>query len=141
MGAVPAPSDPTQPAGHILVVDDEPQLRETIQWCLEDEGLVVETAANGQQAVERATRARPALIVLDMGLPVLSGEEAADQIRAAYRGAPPPIVVITAAGHAAEKAKRCGAVAYLAKPFNLSDLARIVLRYMERNDATPRAAD
>jgi DNA-binding NtrC family response regulator len=41
-------------------------------------------------------------------------------------------VVVTAAGHAAEKAKRCGAVAYLSKPFNIVDLAQTVLRHMER---------
>ena len=123
-------------AAHILVVDDDPHLRETIQWCLEDEGLTVETAADGQQAVERATRSRPALILLDMGLPILSGEEAADQIRAAYGGAPPPIVVITAAGSAAEKARRCRAVAYIPKPFNIADLAETVLRHMERRGAS-----
>ncbi len=79
------------PVAHILVVDDDPDLRETIQWCLEDEGLTVETAADGPQAIERATQSRPALILLDMGLPILSGEEAADQIRAAYGGDPPPL--------------------------------------------------
>ena len=117
---------------HILIVDDDPQIRETIQWCLEDEGLAIETAGDGRQAIDRAVESRPALIILDMGLPILSGEEVADALLEHYGDARPPIVVLTAAGHAAEKARRCGAVAYLPKPFELDALAQTVLTHMEK---------
>ena len=109
----------------VLVVDDDPELRESVQWLLQDEGLMVETAADGEQALERVAVARPALIVLDMGLPILSGEGFALELRARYPE-PPPIVVLTADGRAAEKAERVGATAYLHKPFDVDDLTRLV---------------
>src|ERR1700750_3293137 len=74
----------------VLVVDDDPEIRDVVRWLLEDEGWTVETASNGRDALERATRARPALIVLDMGLPILSGEEVAMRLRM-YLQEPPPL--------------------------------------------------
>jgi DNA-binding response OmpR family regulator len=109
----------------ILVVDDDPQLRHVIQLALEDEGLAVETAADGRQALDQATRRRPRLVILDMGLPLLDGAGFAAELRAIY-GDGVPIVVVTADGHVAEKAHRVGARAHLAKPFELDDLAAAV---------------
>jgi CheY-like chemotaxis protein len=56
----------------IVVVDDDPTILESVQWILEDEGYEVITAADGAQAVEQTMVHRPALLVLDMGLPLLS---------------------------------------------------------------------
>ena len=112
----------------ILVVDDDPAIRESIQWVLEDEGFVVATASDVREALDVASRIHPALVLLDMTLPVLSGEEVADALRA---NGGPPIIVITAAGRAAEKAQRCGAVAYLQKPFDISALAVLVRRHLQ----------
>jgi CheY-like chemotaxis protein len=113
--------------GTILVVDDDPEIRDVVRWLLEDEGWTVETASDGRDALERATQARPALIVLDMGLPILSGEEVANRLRLYFRE-PPPIVVVSADGRAGEKAARIGAAAYLHKPFDVDELARLVRR-------------
>lgn len=110
-----------------MVVDDDPEIRDVVRWLLEDEGWTVETASDGRDALERATRARPALIVLDMGLPILSGEEVANRLRV-YFEEPPPIVVVSADGRAGEKAARIGAAAYLHKPFDVDELARMVRR-------------
>ena len=112
-------------ATRVLVVDDDPEIREVVTWLLEDEGLPVETAADGQRALDCALRARPALIVLDMGLPIMTGEEVAVRLRAHY-GEPPPIIVVSADGRAAEKAARIGARAYLHKPFDIDELVRLV---------------
>jgi DNA-binding response OmpR family regulator len=109
----------------ILVVDDDPQLRHVIQLALEEEGLAVETAADGRQALDQATRRRPRLVILDMGLPLLDGAGFAAELRAIY-GDGVPLVVITADGHVVEKAHRVGARAHLAKPFELDDLAAAV---------------
>ena len=68
----------------MLVVDDDPEIRDVVRWLLEDEGWTVETASDGRDALERATRARPALIVLDMGLPIMSGEEVAMRLHDVY---------------------------------------------------------
>jgi DNA-binding response OmpR family regulator len=105
----------------ILVVDDDPQLRYLIRWALEEDGLVVETAADGHQALEQATRRRPRLVILDMGLPLLSGREVAARLQAIY-GDGVPIMIITADGHVVDKARRVGARRYLAKPFELDEL-------------------
>lgn len=109
----------------ILVVDDDPEIRDVVRWLLEDEGWIVETASDGRDAVNQATRARPALIVLDMGLPILNGEEVARHIQAVYPD-PPPIIVVSADGRAGEKAARLGAASYLHKPFDVDELARRV---------------
>ena len=117
--------DASREATRVLVVDDDPEIREVVTWLLEDEGLPVETAADGLRALDCATRARPSLIVLDMGLPIISGEEVAVRLRAHY-GEPLPIIVVSADGRAAEKAARIGARAYLHKPFNIDELLRVV---------------
>jgi DNA-binding response OmpR family regulator len=109
----------------VLVVDDDPEIRDVVRWLLEDEGWTVETASDGRDALERATRARPALIVLDMGLPILTGEEVAMRLRQVYTN-PPPIIVVSADGRAREKAARIGAASYLHKPFDVDMLARLV---------------
>lgn len=109
----------------ILVVDDDAQIRRTVRWALEDEGLPVVTAADGRQALDRAAAQPPALVVLDMGLPRLDGDGVAGGLHALYDGRV-PIVVITADGSAAEKARRVGAVSYLAKPFEIDDLIAAV---------------
>jgi DNA-binding response OmpR family regulator len=117
----------TETAAHILVVDDDWQTRRLIRWALEEEGFVVETASDGQQALERATSARPALVVLDMRLPLVDGTAVADGLRSSLK-VPPPIVLITADDRPAEKARRVGAYAYLEKPFELDDLVATVRR-------------
>jgi DNA-binding response OmpR family regulator len=111
----------------ILVVDDDPEIRDVVRWLLEDEGWAVETASDGRDALDRATRARPALIVLDMGLPILSGEEVAMRLHDVYAD-PPPIIVVSADGRAGEKAARIGAASYLHKPFDVDVLVRLVQR-------------
>ena len=114
----------------ILVVDDDAELRTMIQWMLEDEGWRVETAGDGRQAVEQATRSRPQLVLLDMGLPVLDGDGVAAELRKLY-GESLPIVVITADGHAAAKARRVGARGHLSKPFEIDELCTMVQRALQ----------
>jgi CheY-like chemotaxis protein len=111
----------------ILVVEDELSVLQTIQWVLEDEGLPVATAANGREAVEVARDRKPALVVLDMALPILNGDGVAAELHRTY-GGEVPILVITADGRAAAKAQRVGAYDYLQKPFNLDDLISAVQR-------------
>ena len=65
----------------ILVVDDEPTLRETLAENLEMEGFRVVTAADGRQALERFHQSQPDLVVLDLMLPELSGIEVCREIR------------------------------------------------------------
>jgi DNA-binding response OmpR family regulator len=119
----------TDAAGHqeatILVAEDDPGLRQTIEWTLQDEGLAVELASDGVAALEMLRRHRPALLMLDMGLPRIDGIGVAAGLREVY-GDKVPILVITADGRAQEKARHVGAVDYLRKPFDVDDLVHAV---------------
>jgi len=119
-GATPA-SEP------ILVVDDDSHVLQMLQWVLEDVGFEVQTAADGAEALTRARGHRPALVILDLGLPLLDGSQIAAELHTLY-GAAVPIVLITADGHAAWKGNQIGASAFLRKPFEITDLVQTVLQ-------------
>ena len=112
----------------VLVVDDEVSIREFVELFLTGEGYQVTTAGHGADALEAAERWQPAVILLDMRMPVMDGWEFAR----AYRGRPgphAPIVVVTAARDAAESAGQIQADGYLAKPFDLEALLALVGRF------------
>lgn len=115
----------------ILVVDDDAAIRATIADILGLEGYAVETAANGLEALERVGDRRPSIIVLDMRMPIMDGWTFARELQA--RGFRIPIIVITAAQNARSWAQEIGADAYLAKPFELTDLLDAVER-LDRQD-------
>jgi DNA-binding response OmpR family regulator len=111
----------------ILVVDDDPHVLQMIQWVLEDEGFEVQTATDGQEALAQARQHRPALVILDIGLPLLDGSQVAADLHALY-GTAVPIVLITADGRTAHKARQIGAAEFLRKPFEIADLLQAVQR-------------
>jgi DNA-binding response OmpR family regulator len=112
---------------HILVVDDDLNLCQTIQVVLEEEGFRVKTALDGVEALEQVERVLPAMVVLDMGLPLLDGEAVAKELRVRY-GETVPVVLMTADGHVIEKGQRVCAVVALGKPFELDDLINAVYK-------------
>ncbi|HLZ57638.1 MAG TPA: response regulator transcription factor [Ktedonosporobacter sp.] len=109
----------------VLVVEDDPDLRQIIQWMLEDEGFVVETAGDGREALARAGRQKPSLVILDIGLPIIDGYGVAAGLHSAY-GDAIHILTMTAGGQAEEKARQMGAVGYLNKPFEMDALLNAV---------------
>lgn len=102
-------------------------VRQTIRWTLEEEGFLVDSAADGAQALERTIRGRPGLIVLDIRLPLVDGITLADELRATL-AEPPPFVLITGGDRPTVNARLVGAYAYLSKPFELDDLVATVRR-------------
>jgi DNA-binding response OmpR family regulator len=121
----------------ILVVDDEPTLRETLADGLETEGYRVVTAADGREALTRFRAERPDLIVLDLMLPELSGVEVCRIVRAE---SPVPILMLTAKDSEVDKVVglELGADDYVTKPFSLRELIariRALLRRTERGVA------
>jgi CheY-like chemotaxis protein len=114
--------------GPVLVVDDDPGLRDLINWGLSDLGYRVATAENGATALEAVRQEAPSLILLDMRMPIMDGWSFARQYQA-LPGPHAPIIVITAARDAAAWADEVKAAAYLGKPFELDELARTVERY------------
>jgi CheY-like chemotaxis protein len=108
----------------ILVVDDDPSIRTTVSEILAMEGYPVETAADGAEALQAVERVQPALVLLDMRMPVMDGWGFARALR--DRGLHLPILVMTAAQNARRWAEEIGADGYLAKPFDLLDLLNAV---------------
>ncbi len=114
------------PSSPILVIDDDPSILSTITDILEFEGYPVTTAKNGADGLGALDRQQPALVLLDMRMPVLDGWQFARVVR--ERGIEIPIVVMTAAQDARRWAQEIGAAGYLAKPFELADLIDVVGR-------------
>jgi two-component system, chemotaxis family, chemotaxis protein CheY len=115
----------------ILVVDDDPEILAMLRDFLESEGLVVRTAANGAEALDALDEVAPALILLDMRMPVLDGWGFAEQVRERQLGY--PIVVMTAAESARSWAEEIGATGYIAKPFDVNELLQTIERHRQRD--------
>ena len=112
---------------HILVVDDDASVREVIAAVLEDEGFGVDTASNGREALERIAASRPAVVLLDLQMPIMSGWEVLSQLRAAQCDI--PIIFMSAGYRVKTEAERHHADGYIAKPFDLNELIRVVERF------------
>lgn len=123
---------------NVLVVDDEPDLRELICDALSAEGLGVRHAGTGAEACALAVQRRPDVLVVDLRLPDASGLDVIDRVRGITR-ADLPAVVITGHGdlHLAGEAARRGCCDFLTKPIDLSRLRRAIGRELERR-ALPR---
>jgi len=116
--------------GHVLVVDDEPIVREILERYLSREGFAVTTAADGQAALDAFEAARPDLIVLDLMLPRVDGLEVFRRIRE-RNGT--PVIMLTARGEEVDRVVGLdlGADDYVAKPFSPREIVarvRAVLR-------------
>jgi len=114
--------------GGILVVEDDPDIRDTFREVLEAEGYRVSTAANGQEGLERLEEIRrPCLILLDLMMPVMSGPEFLAAMRQKDGLGPVPVVIVSAWPDEAEKTE--GAQGFMAKPVNLERLLALVQQY------------
>ena len=116
-------ADPTgTPPRRVVIAEDEALIRLDLAEMLREEGYqVVGEAGDGQEAVDRAESLRPDLVIMDVKMPRRDGIDAAAEI-AAKRIA--PVVLLTAFSQRdlVEKARDAGAMAYLVKPFSISDL-------------------
>jgi len=117
----------------VLVVEDDASNRDLLEDCLAIEGCEVRTAASGEDALDVLRQWQPSLILLDLGLPMMSGEEFALHYRA-QPGPHAPIVLLTAAMDSADSAERVGAAARLEKPFDLDQLLALVSRFSPATD-------
>ncbi len=113
----------------VLVVEDDLDLLGLVEMLLQDAGHRVRTAAHGLQALERTAEEMPGLVLLDMRMPIMNGWEFAREFRARH-GRACPIVVVTAAENAQLRAREVEADAWLAKPFDLDDVLRMVARFV-----------
>jgi CheY-like chemotaxis protein len=115
----------------ILLVDDESNMRFLLRMILESEGYEVIAAQHGTAALETLRESRPDLVLTDVMMPVMSGRELVERLRADPETADIPIVVVTAA----HELVLPGADAVIAKPFDEEELLAIVRSLTEKEAA------
>lgn len=118
----------------ILVIDDEKNIREGLAMALEDEGYDVITADNGKTGLEKALREEADLVITDLKMPEISGEEVLRQVISKTPGV--PVIVLTGHGtvETAVEAMRMGAYDFLTKPLNLERLFLLVKRALQNRE-------
>ncbi|HEY8210949.1 MAG TPA: response regulator [Myxococcaceae bacterium] len=109
----------------VLIVDDDSDMRAVLVLALQDAGYTTRVAQDGRQALDAVAARMPALVLLDMLMPVMDGWQCARELHARY-GQAVRIVVITAAEHAWARAQEVAADDVLPKPFDVDDLLRVV---------------
>ncbi len=117
--------------GKILVVDDDPQLRQSFEKLLTEEGHTVQTAANGEFGLAMVRESPPDLVVMDVRLPGMNGLEASRAMRKVEPKL--PIIIMTAYGstETAIEATKEGAFDYVLKPFNIPDILVLIKDALE----------
>ncbi len=123
-----------QTSGHLLLVDDEPGLREAVQAYLEDSGFEVDVASNAREGLELAQRRQPDLVISDIMMPQVDGYQFLKQLREDPRFQALPVVFLTARGMTGDRIQgyQAGCDAYLSKPFDPDELVAIVGNLLER---------
>jgi DNA-binding response OmpR family regulator len=116
----------TEKASPVLVVEDDPDLLLMLTTALELDGRRVVTAVNGRDALQLAQAHRPALIVLDLMLPIMSGEEVGEALLGDEALKPTPVIVVSARHDAEAVATRLNAAGCLTKPLSLEAFVALV---------------
>jgi two-component system alkaline phosphatase synthesis response regulator PhoP len=129
------PTNPTAPLGRVLVVEDDPFVQKALKHLFEAEGYTVEIHGNGQSALESFHAFPPAIIVLDLRVPKLSGRDLCKRVKA--ESPTLPVIILSAASDVSDKVLllELGADDYVTKPFSPQEfLARVraALRHTSR---------
>lgn len=117
-------SEPGQVSGRVLVVDDNAQNAELLEAYLDDLGVEVSIAHDGQAALDAAAQSPPDLILMDIMMPRMSGYQATERLKGDPKTRGIPIIMVTALGEVGdvERAVDCGADDFLTKPVNKVEL-------------------
>ncbi len=120
---------------HILVAEDERDIRELINFTLMFAGHKVTQAANGAEALELALQVKPDLVMMDVRMPKMTGYEACRQMKQHEEIRHVPVVFLSAKGQDEEvqTGMEAGAVAYILKPFAPEELTRRIAEILSKN--------
>jgi DNA-binding response OmpR family regulator len=126
---------------HILIVDDEPNVRLVFRTALQSSDYTLSTADNGESALRWVAETRFDLVLLDLQMPGLGGMEVLRRIRAA--GNDVPVVIVTAHGSVpdAVEAMKLGAIDFLRKPLSPDELRKVVAEVLARHAPEPQPAE
>lgn len=124
-------------AARVLVIDDEPEIRQAVRLGLESKGFQVEWSPTGIEGMDRIARWHPDVVLLDLSLPDMDGIEVCRQVRT---WSPVPIIILSVREQDHDKvtALESGADDYLTKPFSLAELSarvRVALRHAARHES------
>ncbi len=119
----------------ILLVDDEPDIVDTIQCRLEANNFDVITASNGQEGLDKASDDKPDLILLDTNMPVMNGHEMLEHIKKRPDLKDIPVIMCTALceAHDIAAASAYGIADYVTKPFDYTDLIEKITSALENS--------
>jgi two-component system response regulator BaeR len=122
----------------VLVVDDEPAIRDVVARYLRDEGFIVDEAGDGIAALERAAATPPDLLILDLNLPRLSGVEVFRRLR---ERSDVPVIMLTSRVNEVDRVVglELGADDYVGKPFSPREVVARVKTVLRRYDRAPAA--
>lgn len=115
----------------VLIAEDEEPIAEAIAFLVQDNGYTPLIASNGRQALELARQHHPALVITDLMMPYLDGDELIQALRADAaldNHVPPSTILLSAAG--LRRMQNAGADAILPKPFELDDLEKLLRRFL-----------
>lgn len=126
--------------GKLLLVDDEPGLREAVQAYLEDSDFKVQVASNAREAWEILQKNPPDLVISDIMMPQVDGYQFLKQMREDARFKALPVIFLTARGMKSDRIQgyQAGCDAYLPKPFDPDELIAIVENLLERRAANSK---
>jgi DNA-binding NarL/FixJ family response regulator len=129
-------------AGQLVLVDDEPGLREAVQAYLEDSGFTVHTATNGKDGWEVVQRVMPDVVISDVMMPQVDGYAFLNTLRSDDRFQALPVIFLTARGMTTDRIQgyEAGCDAYLPKPFDPDELVAIVKSLINRQSKLQAAA-
>lgn len=118
---------------HVLLVEDESNIIEAIQFLLSREGWQVDTHSDGATAVETIRRMRPTLVILDYMLPGKNGLDIVSELRADPEFAKLPVLMLTARGQLRdrEQAEKAGVSRFMTKPFSNIEVVTAVRDLVE----------
>jgi len=127
----------------VLLVDDEPGLREAVEAYLEDEGFIVNVASNAEQGWELVQQETPNLVITDIMMPEVDGYQFLEKLRSDPRFKGLPVIFLTAKGMTADRIKgyEAGCDAYLSKPFDPEELVAIVKNLLSRRESVGDSSD